>query len=115
MLFELTEDQKMTQKLVREFAEKQVAPSVAARDEHSEFSRELFDAMGEMGLTGICFPEQYGGADGDVLSYILAVEELSKVDDGIGITLSATVSLCAWPIFAYGTEEQKQKYLAPVA
>ena len=114
MLFELTEDQKMTQKLVREFAEKQVAPSVAERDEHSEFSRELFDAMGEMGLTGICFPEQYGGADGDVLSYILAVEELSKVDDGIGITLSATVSLCAWPIFAFGTEEQKQKYLSPL-
>ena len=115
MLFELTDDQKMTQKLVREFAAKQVAPSVAERDEHGEFSRELFDAMGEMGLTGICFPEQYGGADGDVLSYILAVEELSKVDDGIGITLSATVSLCAWPIFAYGTEEQKQKYLAPLA
>jgi butyryl-CoA dehydrogenase len=114
MLFELTEDQKMTQKLVREFAEKQVAPSVAERDDHSEFSRELFDAMGEMGLTGICFPEQYGGADGDVLSYILAVEELSKVDDGIGITLSATVSLCAWPIFAFGTEEQKQKYLTPL-
>jgi butyryl-CoA dehydrogenase len=115
MLFELTDDQKMTQKLVREFAAKQVAPSVAERDEHGEFSRELFDAMGEMGLTGICFPEQYGGADGDVLSYILAVEELSKVDDGIGITLSATVSLCAWPIFAYGTEEQKQKYLTPLA
>ncbi len=115
MLFELTDDQKMMQKLVREFAAKQVAPSVAERDEHSEFSRELFDAMGEMGLTGICFPEQYGGADGDVLSYILAVEELSKVDDGIGITLSATVSLCAWPIFAYGTEEQKQKYLVPLA
>ncbi|HWR44671.1 acyl-CoA dehydrogenase [Sporomusa sp.] len=114
MLFELTEDQKMTQKLVREFAEKQVAPSVAERDESEVFSRELFDAMGEMGLTGICFPEQYGGADGDVLSYILAVEELSRVDDGIGITLSATVSLCAWPIYAFGNEEQKQKYLAPL-
>lgn len=115
MIFQLNEEQVMMQKLVREFAEKQVAPSVAIRDEHSEFSRELFDTMGEMGLTGICFPEQYGGADGDVLSYILAVEELSKVDDGIGITLSATVSLCAWPIFAYGTEEQKQKYLVPLA
>ena len=114
MMFELTEDQKMTQKLVREFAEKQVAPSVAERDEESIFSRELFDAMGEMGLTGICFPEQYGGADGDVLSYILAVEELSRVDDGIGITLSATVSLCAWPIYAFGNEEQKQKFLAPL-
>ncbi|QDR83249.1 acyl-CoA dehydrogenase [Sporomusa termitida] len=114
MIFELTEDQKMTQKLVREFAEKQVAPSVAERDEAAIFSRELYDALGEMGLTGICFPEQFGGADGDVLSYILAVEELSRVDDGIGITLSATVSLCAWPIYAFGSEEQKQKYLAPL-
>ncbi|WP_425059472.1 Acyl-CoA dehydrogenase, short-chain specific [Sporomusa carbonis] len=114
MLFELNEEQKMMQKLVREFAEKTVAPTVAERDEHAVFSREIFDAMGEMGFTGICFPEQYGGAGGDVLSYILAVEELSKVDDGIGITLSATVSLCAWPIYAYGTEEQKQKFLVPL-
>ena len=114
MLFELNEEQKMMQKLVREFAEKKVAPSVAERDEKGEFSRELSDAMGELGLTGICFPEKYGGADIDVLSYIIAVEELSKVDDGLGITLSATVSLCAWPIFAFGTEEQKNKFLPPL-
>jgi butyryl-CoA dehydrogenase len=114
MQFQLTEDQKMVQKLAREFAEKRLAPSVAERDEKEEFSRELFNELSEMGLTSICFPESYGGAEGDVLSYILAVEELSKVDDGIGITLSATVSLCAWPIFAYGTEEQKQKYLVPL-
>lgn len=114
MQFQLTEDQQMVQKLARDFAEKRLAPSVAERDEKEEFSRELFNEMGEMGLTSICFPENYGGAEGDVLSYILAVEELSKVDDGIGITLSATVSLCAWPIYAYGTEEQKQKYLVPL-
>lgn len=114
MQFQLTEDQQMVQKLARDFAEKRLAPSVAERDEKEEFSRELANEMGEMGLTGICFPESYGGAEGDVLSYILAVEELSKVDDGIGITLSATVSLCAWPIYAYGTEEQKQKYLVPL-
>jgi butyryl-CoA dehydrogenase len=114
MQFQLTEDQKMVQKLAREFAEKRLAPTVAERDEKEEFSRELFNELGEMGLTSICFPESYGGAEGDVLSYILAVEELSKIDDGIGITLSATVSLCAWPIFAYGTEEQKQKYLVPL-
>jgi butyryl-CoA dehydrogenase len=115
MQFQLTEDQQMVQKLARDFAEKRLAPSVAERDEKEEFSRELFNEMGEMGLTSICFPENYGGAGGDVLSYILAVEELSKVDDGMGITLSATVSLCAWPIYAYGTEEQKQKYLVPLA
>jgi len=107
MFFQLTEEQKMMQKMVREFAEKEVAPGVAERDEQSLFDRSLADAMGEMGLNGICFPEKYGGADSDYLSYILAIEELSKVDDGVGITLSATVSLCAGPIYAYGTEEQK--------
>ena len=115
MEFKLTEDQKMVQKLARDFAEKRLAPTVSERDHKEEFSRTLTDEMGELGLTGICFPEEYGGSGGDVMSYILAVEELSKADDGIGITLSATVSLCAWPIYAYGTEEQKQKYLVPLA
>lgn len=114
MIFELNEDQKMMQKMAREFSEKEVAPGVEHREEHEEFSRDIFNKMGELGFTSICFPEEYGGVGGDVLSYILAVEELSKVDDGVGITLSATVSLCAWPIFAYGTEEQKQKYLVPL-
>ena len=115
MEFKLTEDQKMVQKLARDFAEKRLAPTVSERDHKEEFSRTLTDEMGELGLTGICFPEEYGGSGGDVMSYILAVEELSKADDGVGITLSATVSLCAWPIYAYGTEEQKQKYLVPLA
>ena len=115
MLYELSEDQKMMQKIARDFAEKEVAHGAEERDEHESFSRPLFDQMAGLGLTGICFPEQYGGADGDVLSYILAVEEISKADAGLGIALSATVSLCAWPIFAYGTEEQKQKYLKPIA
>mgnify|MGYP003585287341 FL=1 len=114
-MFELTEDQKMMQKVARDFAEKQVAPGAEERDEHEAFSRPLYDEMVGLGLSGICFPEQYGGADGDVLSYILAVEEICKADSGIGISLSATVSLCAWPIFAYGTEEQKKKYLVPLA
>ena len=115
MSFELSEDQKMMQKVAREFAEKEVAPGTAQRDETSTFSRPLYDAMVGLGLSGICYPEAYGGADGDVLSYILAVEEISRADSGLGISLSATVSLCSWPIFAYGTEEQKQKYLKPMA
>ncbi|MDF2876027.1 MAG: Acyl-CoA dehydrogenase, short-chain specific [Sporomusa sp.] len=115
MQFQLTEDQLMMQKLVRDFAEKEVAPGAGERDEKEEFSRKIADAMGEMGFSGICFPEAYGGAGANVLSYILAVEELSRADAGVGITLSATVSLCAWPIYAYGTEEQKQKYLTPLA
>lgn len=115
MFFELNEEQVMLQKLVAEFAEKEVKSGVEERDEKEEFSRELYDSLGELGVTGVCFPEEYGGASGDNLSYILAVEELSKVDDGLGISLSATVSLCASPIFAYGTEEQKKKYLTPLA
>ncbi|MDU2064234.1 MAG: acyl-CoA dehydrogenase, partial [Sporomusaceae bacterium] len=71
--------------------------------------------VAELGLPGICFPEQYGGAGGDELTYIMAVEALSRVDDGMGIAFSVTVSLCAWPIYKYGTEEQKQKYLRPLA
>ncbi|MDT8903126.1 acyl-CoA dehydrogenase [Anaeroselena agilis] len=114
MRFELTEDQVMMQKMVREFAEKQVAPGAAERDENETPDRALLDAIGELGLNGICFPEKYGGADGDYLSYVLAAEEICKADAGIGVSYMATVSLCAWPIFAYGTEEQKQKYLVPL-
>ncbi len=115
MQFELTDDQKMMQKMVREFAEKEVAPGTEERDEHEKFERSLFDSLGDLGVTGICFPEQYGGAGGDNLSYILAIEEISRVDDGLGIALSASVSLCGWPIYAYGSEEQKKKYLVPLA
>ena len=115
MSFELSEDQRMMQKVAKDFADKEVAPGAAERDEHEAFSRPLYDQMVGLGLAGICFPEAYGGADGDTLSYILAVEEISRADSGIGVALSASVSLCAWPIFAYGTEEQKQKYLKPIA
>lgn len=115
MDFEFSEEQKMLQKAIREFGEKEVAPGAADRDEKDYFDRELFQRVAAMGLTGICFPEEYGGAGWDTLTYIMAVEELSKYDNGLGVTLSASVSLCAWPILAFGTEEQKQKYLRPLA
>ncbi|KYZ76982.1 acyl-CoA dehydrogenase [Anaerosporomusa subterranea] len=115
MIFQLNEEQLMMQKMVREFAEKKVAPGAAERDEAEQFDRELYNELSDLGVSGICFPEEYGGAGGDTLSYILAVEELSRADDGVGVSLSATVSLCAWPIFAYGTEAQKKKYLTPLA
>jgi alkylation response protein AidB-like acyl-CoA dehydrogenase len=115
MIFKLNEDQLMIQKMAREFAEKKLAPSVLERDHNHTFDRALVNGMCEAGLFGICFPEKYGGSGGDYLSYILAVEEISKVDDGFGITLSAGVSLSAWPIYHYGTEEQKEKYLKPLA
>ena len=114
MEFELNEDQKMMQKLARDFARKEIAPSVAERDEKEEYSRDLYDQAGALGLTGICFPEKYGGADGDYISYILASEEIACVDDSVATGYSASVSLCAMPIFEYGTEEQKQKYLVPL-
>ena len=115
MIFQLNEEQLMMQKMVREFAEKRVAPGAAERDEAETFDRALYNELTELGVSGICFPEEYGGAGGDTLSYILAVEELSRADDGIGVSLSASVSLCAWPIFAYGSETQKKKYLVPLA
>ncbi|MDR3561022.1 MAG: acyl-CoA dehydrogenase [Negativicutes bacterium] len=114
MQFEMTEEQKMMQKMAKDFAEKKLAPGAAERDEKEEFSRELYDEMGEMGFTGICFPEEYGGAGGDYISYITVLEETGKADSGMNVSLSATVSLCAWPIYAYGSEEQKQKYLVPL-
>lgn len=115
MIFQLNEEQELMQKNVRDWAEKFVAPGVKEREESDEFDQELCLKMGEQGYTGICFPEEFGGIGMDTLTYILAVEEISKVDDGIGISLSATVSLCAWPISKYGTEEQKKKYLEPLA
>jgi len=115
MDFRLSEEHEMMRKMIREFAENEVEPGATERDENEEFSRELFDKMGEIGITGIPWPEEYGGEGSDYLSYIIAVEELSRVEASAGTTLSAHISLASWPIFKYGTEEQKQKYLKPLA
>jgi len=115
MNFSLTEEQQMFKKMVRDFSENEIKPTASIRDEQEYFDRSLFEAMGELGLTGIPWPEEYGGAGVDYLSYIIAVEELSRVDASIGVTLSAHVSLASWPIYKFGTEEQKQKYLRPLA
>ena len=102
--------------MVREFAEKELAPSAAERDEKEHFDRALmFDKLAELGLTGIVFPEQYGGAGADYISYAIAVEELSRVCASTGVTLSAHLSLGANPIYLFGTEEQKMKFLKPLA
>lgn len=116
MIFELTEEQGLIRDMVREFAEKEVAPSARERDENERFDRDLmFGRLAELGLTGIVFPEEYGGAGADYISYAIAVEELSRVCASTGVTLSAHLSLGANPIFLFGTEEQKQKWLAPLA
>ncbi|MCR8996039.1 acyl-CoA dehydrogenase [Brevibacillus laterosporus] len=115
MDFRLNEEQEMLRKMIREFAEEHIAPTAAERDEEERFDRSIFEQMAELGLTGIPWDEKYGGAGADYLSYVLAVEELSRVDASIGVTLSAHVSLASWPIYKFGTEEQKQTFLRPLA
>ncbi len=114
MQFKLTEDQLQIQKLARDFAEKELIVDLEERDEESRFDRALYNKMVAQGFSGLCFEEKYGGVELDYMTYILAVEELSKVDDGMAISLSATVSLAASPIEAFGTEEQKEKFLVPL-
>ncbi len=116
MNFELTEEQNLIRDMVRTFAETEVAPSAGERDEQEHFDRDLmFTRLADLGLTGIVFPEEYGGAGADYLSYAIAVEELSRVCASTGVTLSAHLSLCANPIYLFGTEEQKKKFLTPLA
>lgn len=115
MQFRLSEEHEMMRQMVRDFAEKEVKPSAAERDEHEIFDRSIFDKMGKLGLAGIPWGEEYGGAGSDYLSYVIAVEELSRVCGSTGVTLSAHISLASFPIFTFGTEEQKQRYLRPLA
>jgi butyryl-CoA dehydrogenase len=115
MNFLLTQEQQEIRKLVRDFALNEVEPTAAERDEKEEFSREIFDKMAEIGLCGIPWPEEYGGAGMDYVSYVIAVEELSRVCASTGVTLSVQTSLAGWPIFKFGTEEQKQNYLRRLA
>ncbi|XOQ48309.1 MAG: Acyl-CoA dehydrogenase [Eubacteriales bacterium] len=115
MLYKTTEKQEAFRKKVREFAQSEVKPLAFQLDQGNTFPTEVVRKMGQMGLMGIPYPKQYGGMGLDIGSYAIAVEELSRVDGGTGVILSAHVSLGSWPIFAYGTEEQKQKYLVPLA
>jgi butyryl-CoA dehydrogenase len=116
MIFEPTEEQNLIRDMVRQFAETEVAPSARLRDEEERFDRALmFDRLAELGLTGIVFPEEYGGGGADYISYAIAVEELSRVCASTGVTLSAHLSLGANPIYLFGSEEQKQQFLAPLA
>lgn len=115
MNFKLSEEHEMIRKMVRDFARNEVAPSAAERDEEERFDRAIFDKMAELGLTGIPWPEEYGGIGSDYLAYCIAVEELSRVCASTGVTLSAHTSLAGWPIYKFGSEEQKQKFLRPMA
>lgn len=111
MDFMLTEQQQMMKKLFQEFAEKDVKPLAAEVDEEERFPRENVEKMKACKMLGIPFPREFGGAGADYLSYILAVEELSKKCGTTGVVLSAHTSLGTWPVYAFGTQEQKEKYL----
>jgi alkylation response protein AidB-like acyl-CoA dehydrogenase len=111
MNFDLTEEQELIRETVRDFAEREIKPLAKELDEKGEFSYDLTKKIGEMGLFGMNVPEQYGGQGLDTLSYIIAVEELARVDGSQAATLAAHNSLGIGPLMAYGTEEQKMKYV----
>ena len=107
----LTEEHDMIRKSVRDFAEREIRPVAKELDEKGEFSIELTRGMGEIGLFGIRTPKEYGGLDMDTLAYVIAVEELARVDSSQASTIAAQISLGTGPIISYGSEEQKLKYL----
>ncbi len=115
MDFRLTEDHKLLQQSLREFARAAVAPGAAERDETCEFPASLRAQLAEMGLFGVCIPEKYNGAGMDVVSSCIAVEELSKACGATGVIVSAHNSLCVDPIMHFGSEQQKQTYLPKMA
>ncbi len=114
MDFELSQDHKVLQAAVRDFVEKEIKPIAVKIDEEHAIPDALVKKMGEMGFLGSYFPEQYGGAGLDMLSYVIVVEEVSKACASSGVLISAHSSLAANPIYAFGTEEQKQKWLPPL-
>src|SRR5919202_3970838 len=115
MDFELNEEQQQVKASVREFAEGEIAPHVREWDEAQHFPVELLPKLAEQGFMGVIFPEQYGGAGMGYVEYVTIIEELSRVDGSVGISVAAHNSLCSNPILLFGTEAQKQKFLAPLA
>jgi alkylation response protein AidB-like acyl-CoA dehydrogenase len=115
MQFDLTEEQQQVKRMVREFAEAEIKPHVMEWDEAQHFPHELFSKMGELGLTGVIFPEEYGGAGMGYLEYATVIEEIARIDGSIGLSVAAHNSLCTNHIYQYGSEEQKRKYVTPLA
>jgi alkylation response protein AidB-like acyl-CoA dehydrogenase len=113
--FSLTDDQREIQALAREFAQAEIEPNAAAWDREHHFPAELYPRLGELGLMGVCVPESYGGVGADFLSYILVLEELSRADAGVGVTVAVHTSACTLPILAFGTEEQRERFVPPLA
>jgi alkylation response protein AidB-like acyl-CoA dehydrogenase len=113
--FSFTDEQNQLRRSIREFAEGEIAPHVMEWDEASKFPIEIMPKLAEMGLLGVIFPEQYGGAGLGYVEYVIAIEELSRIDGSVGIIVAAHNSLCSNHIFKFGTEDQKKKYLTPLA
>ncbi len=115
MNFELTEEQLMVQKMARDFAQNELKPGVIERDEHQKYPAEQVKRMAELGFLGMMVDPKYGGTGLDTVSYVLAMEEISKVDASCSVIMSVNNSLVCWGLDKFGTEEQKQKYLVPLA
>src|SRR5881394_384184 len=115
MDFELNAEQREIQALARDFAAQRIEPHAADWDREHRFPRELFGALAELGLMGVCVPDEYGGAGADFLSYILVLEELSRADAGVGVTVAVHTSAVTLPILTFGTDEQRSRFVPPLA
>ena len=115
MIFELSADQREIQSLAREFARAEIEPNASEWDRAHGFPRELFGKLAELGFLGVCIPEEYGGAGADFLSYILVLEELSRADAGVGVTVAVHTSAVTLPILAFGSDEQRSRFVPPLA
>ena len=115
MDFELNEEHRMIRRMVRDFVEKEVAPRAEEIDATDEFPEDLFRRLGELGILGLPFPEAYDGSGGDYMGLVIALEEIARASGSLALILDAHTSLCCEPIFLFGTEEQKQRYLPPLA
>jgi alkylation response protein AidB-like acyl-CoA dehydrogenase len=113
--FSLTAEQREIQALAREFAEAEIQPHAADWDREHRFPRELYPQLAELGLMGVCIPEEYGGAGADFISYVLVLEELSRADAGVGVTVAVHTSAVTLPILTFGTDEQRSRFVPPLA
>jgi alkylation response protein AidB-like acyl-CoA dehydrogenase len=113
--FRLTADQREIQSLAREISRAEIEPNAAAWDREHRFPAEVLGRLGELGLLGVCVPEEYGGAGADFLSYVLVLEELSRADAGVGVTVAVHTSAATLPILTWGTDEQRERFVPPLA
>jgi len=115
MEFEMRDEYRMIRRMVREFAEREIAPHAEEIDEKDSFPQAIFRRLGEQGILGLPFPENYGGSGGDYTSLVIALEEIARASGSMAITLDAHTSLCCEPIYLFGSEEQKRRFLTPLA